>query len=207
MFSANQRIPVDPTHCVPITTVCKISSSQTTVQKARKSTAVSDSVAGSNSNGSVDSRELDRLKFLNPGKAMKELQFNWPEGNLTRNYRKQLASRHSQRDREKGALHQDLGRGMFAAHPSDCGPAVYHTDNTQSQPYNQLSAPIRSTQRDDGLFVLGDFNPRVGRDPTACSGVIGLRSVGSLNENGDCLLHLCTTQKLATTNTRFQLNA
>lgn len=40
----------------------------------------------------ISTQELDSLKFSNPGKQMKELDFNWPEGNLTRNYRRQLAS-------------------------------------------------------------------------------------------------------------------
>uniref|UniRef100_A0A183TL78 ARF7EP_C domain-containing protein n=1 Tax=Schistocephalus solidus TaxID=70667 RepID=A0A183TL78_SCHSO len=42
-----------------------------------------------------DSRELDRLKFSNPGKQMRDLEIDWSDGNLTRGFRRQLTL-HSQ---------------------------------------------------------------------------------------------------------------
>ncbi|CAH8868447.1 unnamed protein product [Trichobilharzia szidati] len=40
-----------------------------------------------------ENRELDRLKFANPGKRMKSLKVNWSEPNLTRSIRKQMNAR------------------------------------------------------------------------------------------------------------------
>ncbi|VDQ12502.1 unnamed protein product [Trichobilharzia regenti] len=40
-----------------------------------------------------ENRELDRLKFVNPGRRMKSLKVNWSEPNLTRSIRKQLNTR------------------------------------------------------------------------------------------------------------------
>ncbi|BHF67092.1 ARF7 effector protein C-terminus [Sparganum proliferum] len=42
-----------------------------------------------------DNRELDRLKFSNPGKQMRDLEIDWSDGNLTRGFRRQLTL-HSQ---------------------------------------------------------------------------------------------------------------
>ncbi|KAG5444350.1 ARL14 effector protein-like [Clonorchis sinensis] len=82
------------------------------VQKARKSTAPS-TCGSSGSTGSGENRELDRLKFSNPGKAMKDLQFPWRESNLTRNFRKQLASRHHRKDRNSSPpLYDSRGRKL-----------------------------------------------------------------------------------------------
>ncbi|CAI2734326.1 unnamed protein product [Schistosoma spindalis] len=39
---------------------------------------------------SIDSRELDRLKFTNPGKQMEELEVGWSEANMTRSVRRQM---------------------------------------------------------------------------------------------------------------------
>ncbi|CAH8462354.1 unnamed protein product [Dicrocoelium dendriticum] len=91
-----------------------------TLQKARKSTTPVHT--NTSSNGSVENRELGRLRFLNPGKAMKDLQFNWPEGNLTRNYRKQLTHRYTRKERDVSpAMYDSRGRLMGSlADTCDC---------------------------------------------------------------------------------------
>ncbi|KAA3671105.1 uncharacterized protein DEA37_0005725 [Paragonimus westermani] len=100
-----------------------------------------------------------------------------------------------------------LGRGKCATFVSVYGPTMCHTDDTKDQFYDQLSATIRSAPVNDRLFVLGDLNARVGRDSVAWPGVLGPYGIGSVNANGDRLLHLCATHELAITNTRFQLDA
>ncbi|VDP38551.1 unnamed protein product [Schistosoma margrebowiei] len=39
---------------------------------------------------SIDSREIDRLKFTNPGRQMEELEVGWSEANMTRSVRRQM---------------------------------------------------------------------------------------------------------------------
>ncbi|CAH8642870.1 unnamed protein product [Schistosoma curassoni] len=50
---------------------------------------------------SIDSRELDRLKFTNPGRQMEELEVGWSEANMTRSVRRQMTvkSGHKSSDR------------------------------------------------------------------------------------------------------------
>ncbi|CAL8090149.1 unnamed protein product [Calicophoron daubneyi] len=66
------------------------------VPKARKSTASS---GVNSSHTSMENKELDRLKFKNPGRQMEDLKFKWPEGNFTRSFRKQLTSKRKQKNR------------------------------------------------------------------------------------------------------------
>ena len=58
--------------------------------------------------------------------------------------------------------------------------------------------------RRDKLFLLGDFNARVGRDYTSWCKVIGPHGVGRENSNGTMLLSTCTQYNLVITNTIFQ---
>ena len=54
------------------------------------------------------------------------------------------------------------------------------------------------------LFVLGDFNARVGRNQSLWPKVIGRHGVGKENANGSSLLQLCSMQKLTILNAVFQ---
>ncbi|CAI2737188.1 unnamed protein product, partial [Dicrocoelium dendriticum] len=100
-----------------------------------------------------------------------------------------------------------LGRGKFATFISTYGPTMCYPDDTRDQFYTELSSVIRSVPRSDRLFLLGDFNARVGRDASAWTDVIGAHGIGSANANGDRLLSLCATHGLTITNTRFALSA
>ncbi|KAI8483438.1 hypothetical protein Bbelb_387700 [Branchiostoma belcheri] len=70
--------------------------------------------------------------------------------------------------------------------------------------YTDLRHLIQSTPENDKVFVLGDFNARVGRDFEVWKGVIGKHGIGNCNDNGRLLLELCSEQKIVITNTIFQ---
>ena len=54
------------------------------------------------------------------------------------------------------------------------------------------------------LFILGDFNARVGRDCWTWPRVLGHHSVRNGNSNGSLLLQTCSQHELVLTNTLFQ---
>ena len=64
---------------------------------------------------------------------------------------------------------------------------------------------IQAVSSRSKLFVLGDFNARVGQDHTLLKGIIGKQGVGSCNANGLHLLGLCAENDLAISNTFFRL--
>ena len=69
--------------------------------------------------------------------------------------------------------------------------------------YDQLSEVLTAIPRLDRVFLLGDFNARVGRNQEAWPDVIGAHGPGDINEQGTLLLELCTCFGLCITNTCF----
>jgi hypothetical protein len=70
--------------------------------------------------------------------------------------------------------------------------------------YEQLSSMVDAVPFRHRLFILGDFNARVGVDQTLWHKVLGRHGVGKENANGTLLLEFCTEHKLVITNTVFQ---
>ena len=70
--------------------------------------------------------------------------------------------------------------------------------------YADLRSLVQSTPTDDKVFILGDFNARVGRDTEAWKGVLGKHGVGNCNDNGRLLLEFCAELEFTITNTIFQ---
>lgn len=70
--------------------------------------------------------------------------------------------------------------------------------------YEQLSSMVDAVPFRHRLFILGDFNARVGVDHTLWHKVLGRHGVGKENANGTLLLEFCTEHKLVITNTVFQ---
>ena len=69
--------------------------------------------------------------------------------------------------------------------------------------YDQLEAKIKSIPTSEELFILGDFNARVGTDNTSWPRCIGQFGIGKLNRNGQRLLEFCSYHDLCVTNTFF----
>ncbi len=58
--------------------------------------------------------------------------------------------------------------------------------------------------RTEGLYLLGDFNARVGADHESWPTCLGLHGRGKINENGQRLLEMCCLHGLCVTNTFFK---
>ena len=84
-------------------------------------------------------------------------------------------------------------------------PTLDSDDAVKESFYVTLHNTIQAVCSRDKLFVLGDFNARVGQDHTLWKGIIGKQGVGSCNPNGLHLLGLCAENSLAISNTFFRL--
>ena len=82
-------------------------------------------------------------------------------------------------------------------------PTLYSSPDVKDKFYSELDVLIGQLPQTDDLYMLGDFNARVGAEhdiwPT-CPGHFG---VGKMNENGQRLLELCCARNRCITNTYF----
>jgi hypothetical protein len=83
-------------------------------------------------------------------------------------------------------------------------PTLYAEETTKNAFYDELEQLVTSIPVKDKLFILGDFNARVGRNVAAWQGVLGHHGVGNENLNGTRLLTFCAQHELLITNTVFQ---
>ncbi|BHF68704.1 hypothetical protein SprV_0301174300 [Sparganum proliferum] len=79
-------------------------------------------------------------------------------------------------------------------------------DAARDKFYEDLHALLATVSKADKLVVLGDFNARVGADPTAWRGVLGPHGLRGSNDNGLLLLRTCAEHRLILTNTFFCLS-
>jgi Reverse transcriptase (RNA-dependent DNA polymerase)/Endonuclease/Exonuclease/phosphatase family len=83
-------------------------------------------------------------------------------------------------------------------------PTLPSEDEAKERFYEELQSACSKVPAGDKLFVVGDFNARVGREHSAWPGVLGHHGVGNENSNGTLLLSFCTQNQLVITNTLFQ---
>ena len=69
--------------------------------------------------------------------------------------------------------------------------------------YQQISNLANDVPKEDQLYVLGDFNARVGADQSSWPACIGNFGIGKMNNNGQRLLEFCSDHQLCVTNTYF----
>ncbi|XP_047486812.1 craniofacial development protein 2-like [Penaeus chinensis] len=82
-------------------------------------------------------------------------------------------------------------------------PTLYSTHEDKDQFYGALDDVISRTPSTDALYLLGDFNARVGADHEAWPSCLGAYGCGKMNDNGQCLLELCSYLGLCVINTFF----
>ena len=83
-------------------------------------------------------------------------------------------------------------------------PTLYSSDEANDQLYDQLHRTLQDTPSQEQLFLIEDFNARVGADLESLPTCIGRHGIGKMNDNGHRLLELCTWHNLCITNTFFQ---
>jgi len=82
-------------------------------------------------------------------------------------------------------------------------PTLCSSAETKDQFYEELDTTIRDIPAMEQLYLLGDFNARVGSDRDSWPSCIGHFGIGKMNENGQRLLELCSYHDLCITNTFF----
>ena len=82
-------------------------------------------------------------------------------------------------------------------------PTLCSTAEAKDELYSQLETAIREIPPSAHLYLLGDFNARIGSDFTSWPRCIGHFGVGKLNENGQRLLEQSSFHDLCITNTFF----
>jgi len=92
-----------------------------------------------------------------------------------------------------------LKRGRSAILISAYAPTKSNDDVEKEAFYDNLNSVLQTVPFKDCLFLLGDFNARVGRNAQTWPRVLGQHSVGNENSNGSLLLQTCSEHELAIT--------
>ena len=83
-----------------------------------------------------------------------------------------------------------------------CSPTSNTEENEVEQFYEDLQDLLELTPKKDVLFIIGDWNAKVGSQETP--GVIGKFGLGMRNEAGQRLILFCQENTLVIANTLFQ---
>ena len=82
-------------------------------------------------------------------------------------------------------------------------PTLQAPDEDKDRFYASLQEVIKSKHTDEPLYILGDFNARVGQENHLWPSCLGHHGIGKMNENGQRLLELCSNNGLCISNTYF----
>ena len=96
--------------------------------------------------------------------------------------------------------------GGYVSLVSAYAPTLQASSETKDAFYESLSDTINTVPSCEQLYLLGDFNARVGKNHDAWPNALGHFGVGNMNENGERLLDFCSANNLAITNTYFNVN-
>ena len=70
--------------------------------------------------------------------------------------------------------------------------------------YDQIEAVMDKVAKRDHLFIMGDFNAKLGDLNTDYPTAVRKHTTGKANERGELLATFCTRNNLIVTNTQFQ---
>ena len=108
-----------------------------------------------------------------------------------------------------GFSRQEYWSGLPFPSPGDLpdsgiepGSPTLQADALWSEPPGKPSRPFRTNTQKDVLFIIGDWNEKVGSQETY--GVIGKFGLGVQNEAGQRLVEFCQGNALVIANTLFQ---
>ena len=82
-------------------------------------------------------------------------------------------------------------------------PTLSASQETKDIFYEQLDEKLKTIPTTEEIYLLGDFNARVGAEQDSWPRCIGHFGIGKQNENGQRLLELCAFHDLCITNTFF----
>ena len=83
-------------------------------------------------------------------------------------------------------------------------PTLISADETKEQFYADLDRTISGIPRNEFLYILGDFNARVGDDHESWPTCLGHHGIGRMNDNGQRVLELCTQHRLCISNSFYK---
>ena len=83
-------------------------------------------------------------------------------------------------------------------------PALTSIPEAKGEFYTSFTDVIKNIPSNEHLYLLGDFNARVGADHNSWPSFLGSFGVGKVNDNRQRLLELCSYHGLCVTNTFFQ---
>ena len=132
----------------------------------------------------ADERRLHGVGFAVSNRLINKI--NTPQGKSERIISMQLTTKN-------GPVH------IISAY----APTLTDDCDQKNKFYQDLSQVLTSIPVKDNIFILGDFNARVGADRHAWPTCLGQFGVGKVNENGQRLLELCSDNSLSITSTFY----
>ena len=82
-------------------------------------------------------------------------------------------------------------------------PTLIASAESKDKFYCELDNLLQTIPKEDHIYLLGDFNARVGNNYEAWPKCLGKHGIGKMNENGQRLLELCSSNHLCTTSSFF----
>ncbi|XP_069159814.1 craniofacial development protein 2-like [Procambarus clarkii] len=84
-------------------------------------------------------------------------------------------------------------------------PTLTFSTKAKDEFYDDLGLTLREIPQQERVFLLGDFNARVGSDHSSWSSCLGQFGFGKMNERGQRLLEFCCRHDLCITNFFFNI--
>ena len=83
-------------------------------------------------------------------------------------------------------------------------PTNSHSDDEVDKLYDEIQGIIDKVPKRDHLFIMGDFNARVGNLHSSYPHCVGKHTIGAWNDRGVRLANFCSSNNLYITNTFFE---